>query len=155
MTLFKEVSAAACVLGVIFSIIGSLVPAEKFMPQIRMIFALILVLTIVPKVAGADISFDIPELEKGFSEDGSGRVDRLIAEAIPENICDSLEEILRRNEITPLEISVNINNSGDGSIFITSAEIILPQGTPQSDRDKARLIAEQALGTDKITVKAE
>ena len=152
VTLFREVSAAACVLGVIFSIISSLVPAEKFVPQIRMIFALILVLTIVPRIAGADISFDLPEYYGTAPQDSRAKVDRLLEEAIPQNICDNLEEIFKENGIYPREISVNINNSADGSIFITSAEIILPA---EEDAEKARFIAEQALGTDKITVKAE
>lgn len=155
MDLFREMSAAACILGVIFSVISGLVPSEKFMPQIRMLFALILVLVIVPGAAGADISFDLPEISREIAEASSEKTDRLIMDMIPQNICDSLKEILAEEGIYPTEISVDINNSDDGSISIISAEIILPQGTARSDLEKARLIAVQALGTDEITVKAE
>lgn len=155
MDLFRELSAAACILGVIFSVISGLVPSEKFMPQIRMLFALILVLVIVPGAAEADISFDLPEISREIAQVSSEKTDRLIMDLIPQNICDSLKEILAENGIYPTEISVDINNSDDGSISIISAEIILPQGTARSDEEKARLIAVQALGTDEITVKAE
>lgn len=154
MSTFRDISAAACFLGIVFSIMGNLIPSEKFSGQLRGIFALVLILVIVPRILAADISFDLGDSSAYSYEEAGEKIRRLLDEAIPQNICDSLEEILNDENIYPREISVNVNNSPDGSISIISAEIILePSDSPDSER--VRRIASEALGTDKITVKAE
>lgn len=157
MGTFREVSAAACFLGIIFSIMGNLIPSEKFSGQLRCIFALVLILVIVPRIMGADISFDPWDNSGGSYEYAGEAVERLFEEGVSQNICDSLEEILGKENIYPKEISVNINNSPDGSISIINAEIVLEaSGGADSERaERAEKIASAALGTDKITVRVE
>lgn len=154
MGTFREVSAAACFLGIIFSIMGNMLPSEKFSGQLRVIFALVMLLVIVPRMIGADISLDFGGADSYSYEAAGEAAERILSEGISRNICDSLEEILRDENIYPLEISVNINNSADGSISINSAVIVLgASDSPNAKRTGQ--IAREALGTDEVIVRVE
>ncbi|MDE6592386.1 MAG: hypothetical protein K2K57_04900 [Oscillospiraceae bacterium] len=154
MGTFREVSAAACFLGIVFSIMGNMLPSEKFSGQLRVIFALVMLLVIVPRIIGADISIDFGGADVYSYEAANEAAERILNEGISRNICDSLEEILRNENIYPLEISVNVNNSPDGSISIISAQIVL--GSSDSTNVKrTEQIAREALEIDEVTVQTE
>ncbi|MGN0638689.1 MAG: hypothetical protein ACI4J0_09995 [Huintestinicola sp.] len=154
MDMLCSVSASACVLGIIFSVINSMTPSEKFARQMNIIFSLILILVIVSPFAKGDIELEISDISENIPEDYSyiykEQTDRLISA----NISDNLGQVLSENGIFPLKISVDINNSSDGSISIIGAEIILPDST---DSEAAAKLAAEALGIEKqlIIVKTE
>ncbi len=152
MDILKGSAAAACFLGMIFSILGNMVPSEKFSRQINIIFALIMALVIIPPFMGLQPEF--PELfeENDSAPDTSDIINYRMNEEICGNICDSLADILGDKGIFPAEISVEINNSADGSISITKAEITLTDSTQE---DNARRIVSEALGGAEVTVKIE
>lgn len=154
MSTFREVSAAACFLGIIFSIMGNMLPSEKFSGQLRVIFALVMLLVIVPRIIGADISLDFGGTDVYSYEAAGEAAERILNEGISQNICDSLEEILLSENIYPLEISVNVNNSSDGSISIISALIVLGSSdSPNAKRTEQ--IVRDALGIEKVDVRVE
>ncbi|MCM1577872.1 MAG: hypothetical protein NC078_03635 [Ruminococcus sp.] len=154
MSTFMQVSAAAAVMGVIFSIMGNMLPSDKFAGQLRTVFALVLILVTVPRLVNADISLNLDGFDGytyGHTEDTAGR---FFEENVSRNICDSLREILTAENIYPSEISVNVNNSPDGSISIISAEIILDP-SDSLNAEKAKQLAAEALGisTENVAVK--
>ncbi|MCM1523925.1 MAG: hypothetical protein NC120_05650 [Ruminococcus sp.] len=144
MEMLKASAAAACLLGIIFSVMGSMVATEKFSSQMNIIFTLILILvTVSPFVKnGTDIGGFTAELPDAI--DYSDILEKNLLEEINGNICGSLEDILRENEIAVSKISVETNNYPDGSISITKAEITLISG----NADKARALVRAALGED-------
>lgn len=144
-------AASACFLGVIFSIAENMVPAEKFMPQIRVIFSLIFLLIILPPVARIGTDISIPDFSYDAA-DYTDTVDRLTDLEIRGNISDALGRILIENGYEPVKISVETNNSADGSISIIKAEIIL---TECGDIDSAAALVSSCLGIepDKVEVK--
>lgn len=154
MDMLCSVSASACVLGIIFSVISNMTPSEKFSRQMNIIFSLILILVIVTPFAKGDLTLEMSDITENIPEDYSHiykeQTDRLISA----NISDNLGQVLADKGIFPLKISVDINNSADNSISIIGAEIILPEG---SDSEAAKKLAAEALGTDRslIIVKTE
>lgn len=144
MEIFKASAAAACLLGIIFSCMGSMVATEKFSSQMNVIFTLILILVTASPFAkgGIDISrftADIPDVS-----DYTDIYEKNLNKEINTNICDSLEKILRENGIVSSKISVETNNYPDGSISITKAEITLSEGSMSN----AEAIIAAALGED-------
>ncbi len=151
MEMLKASAAAACLLGIIFAVAEHMLPSEKFSRQINMIFSLIMVLVVVKPFVGAD--FDMPELSGNTAvpEDYSARTERLLEKEIRSNICDSIENRLVIAGINPLEITVDINNSADGSICINRVVVLL---TDDEKTAEAEQIVSDALGdTAEITVK--
>lgn len=147
-------SASACVLGIIFSVINNMTPSEKFARQMNIIFSLILILVIVSPFVKGDIGLEIPDISENIPEDHSYIYSDRTSRLISANISDNLGQALAEEGIFPLKISVDINNSSDGSISIIGAEIILPEG---SDSEGAAKLAAEALGVEKslIIVKTE
>lgn len=152
MDILRGSAVSACFLGIVFSVMGNLVPSEKFARQINVIFSLILALVIIPPFIGADI--ELPDFSDGdrILEDYSEIAEIRLMEEIQENICDSLAELLNGYEIYPLKISVDINNSADGSISINKAEITL---SDERYADAARRIVSEALGGAEVNVQIE
>ncbi len=143
MEMLKAAALSACFLGIIFSVSEGINPSEKLSKQLRVIFSLILIMVTVPKFINSDL--DLSELDPTGEKlkDYTEITQMLIDDRINENICDSLRSILNENGIEPVKISVVINNSSDGSISITEAQIEL---VSEKDRAAAQRIVSQAVG---------
>lgn len=154
MDMLCQMSASACVLGIIFSVINNMTPSEKFARQMNIIFSLILILVIVTPFVSGDLDMEFGDITENIPEDYSYIYNEQTDRLISANISDNLGQALAEKEIFPLKISVDINNSADGSISIIGAEIILTEG---SDREEAAKAAAEALGVEKslIIVKTE
>lgn len=154
MDMLCSASASACVLGIIFSVISNMTPSEKFSRQMNIIFSLILILVIVTPFINGDFTFELADITENIPEDYSYIYEEQTSRLISANISDNLGQVLAESGIFPLKISVDINNSADGSISIIGAEIILPKG---SDFDTAKKLAAESLGVERslIIVKTE
>lgn len=154
MDMLCQVSASACVLGIIFSVISNMTPSEKFARQMNIIFSLILILVIVTPFTDGEFDLEIHDISENIPEDNSYLYSQQTDRLISANISDNLGQVLSEKGIFPLKISVDINNSEGGSISIIEAEIILPKG---SDSGTAKKLAAEALGIDPslIIVKTE
>ena len=147
-------AASACVLGIIFSVLKNMTPSEKFSGQINMIFSLILILVIAAPFADIQLDGDMFDFTDSLPDDYSEIYDRQTDRLISANISESLGNELASHGLNPIKISVDINNSADGSISITGAEIIIEDSSQIKAAEKA---ASQALGIDSsfVNVKAE
>ena len=147
-------AASACVLGIIFSVLKNMTPSEKFSGQINMIFSLILILVIASSFADIQLDSDILDFSETVPDDYSEIYDRRTERLISANISEKLGNELASRGIDPIKISVDINNSADGSISITGAEIIIEDSSQIKAAEKA---AAQALGIDIsfVNVKSE
>ncbi|MDD6991079.1 MAG: hypothetical protein PUI48_04550 [Oscillospiraceae bacterium] len=154
MDMLCSVSASACILGIIFSVINNMTPSEKFSRQMNIIFSLILILVIFSPFAKGDFKLDMSDISENIPEDYSYIYNEQTGRLISANISDNLGQALSEKGIFPLKISVDINNSADSSISIIGAEIILAD---RSDSKAAAKTAAEALGVDRslIIVKTE
>ena len=154
MDMFCASAASACVLGIIFSVLKNMTPSEKFSGQINMIFSLILILVIATPFADIQLDGDMFDFTDSLPDDYSEIYDRQTDRLISANISESLGNELASRGIKPIKISVDINNSADGSISITGAEIIIEDSSQIKAAEKA---AAQALGIDIsfVNVKSE
>lgn len=154
MDMLCQMSASACVLGILFSVISNMTPSEKFSRQMNIIFSLILILVIVTPFADGEFDLEMSQISESTPEDYSYIYNEQTDRLISENISDNLGQALAEKEIFPLKISVDINNSADGSISIIGAEIILADS---SDSEGAAKLAAEALGVERslIIVKTE
>lgn len=152
MDMLRGAAASACFLGIVFSVMENMIPSEKFAKQIKVIFSLILALVIIPPFIGAEI--DIPDFDiSGAEQEDYSKITEIrLEEEICSNICDSLTQMLHGYEIYPEKISVDINNSADGSISITKAEITLDSSEKAAAAEK--IISEALVGAD-VSVKIE
>ncbi len=152
MDMLRSSAAAACFLGVIFSMLSNIVPSDKFNKQINIIFALILILAVIPPFMDAEFDLSANVISEEGIYDYSEIYNAQLNRQTQSNITEEMRKIFEQNGINTVKISVDVNNSADGSISITKAEIVI------ADREKlseARKIASAALGRETdITVTA-
>lgn len=155
MEAFRMVSAAACFLGIVITIFSSLYPSDKFAKQMKMIFSLIFVISIMkPLLSG---KFDFPIISEAvaasadyYSSLNDNTYDYFIR-SVESNISHSLETALNEKNIYPKEIETSVNISDSGSISINEVRLVLED---MNDYQEAVKCIREAAESD-VTVVAE
>ncbi len=144
MEIFRKIAGTACFLGIVITIFSSLYPSEKFAKQMKIIFSLIFILSVVkPFLAGR---IDIPEIN-GTVAASTEKYEAMNEEAyyyfissVESNISASLETALNEIGIYPVKIETSINISDSGGISINEVRLFL------ENEDKADEARECILG---------
>lgn len=118
---------SAGILAVVMNIFESIYPTEKYAKQMRIIFSLILVLTLFkPIYESIDGVYDAVEsvevLNDNISESDDNTFEYFKG-AVERNISSRLSEILAENNISVKEIKTSINISESGGISINEVKI--------------------------------
>lgn len=155
MESFRLISITACFLGIVITIFNSLYPSEKFAKQVKVIFSLIFILSIIKPFAAGKTA--LPETEYAVSASAE-RYEALgdsaygyFVSSVESNISASLAAKLREKNIYPEEIETSINISDNGSISINEVKITLKDITQRSEAE--RCIKEAADSGVTVTVK--
>ena len=143
MAAFRMISLTACFLGIVITIFSRLYPSERFEKQMKTIFSLIFVLSIVTPIAQDKL--DLPDISKTITASSDyyqsirENTDEYFIRALESNISANLKAKLNEAEFYPLEIQTNVNISEDNSISINEVRLIM-QSSEYSDAIK-KLIA--------------
>lgn len=144
---FRAVSVTACFLGIVIAVFNSLYPSEKFAGQLKIIFSLIFILSLIKPIAGGKLDF--PEIAEAaaassdYYESLGGRADDYFIQSAENNISAAVEAILHKNEIYPEEVETSINISEDYSISISEVKIALKNA---ADAEAARRCVSEQIG---------
>lgn len=123
------ISGTACFLGIVITIFRSLYPSEKFSKQMKMIFSLIFIISVVKPFASGKVSF--PEINENISANEEYYAEKneeaynYFVRSVEENINSSLEAALNEINIYPANIQTSINISENGSISINEVKLVL------------------------------
>lgn len=154
MQTFRLIAMTACFLGIVITIFNSLYPSEKFSKQVKMIFSLIFILSIVKPIAAGKLT--LPEIGETvyassdyYSSLNDNTYDYFIR-SVENNISASLETKLHEKNIYPEEIQTSINISDNSSISINEVIITLKDMTVSSMA--VQCINEATEGEAKVTV---
>ncbi len=155
MATFQMISLTACFLGIVITIFSRLYPSEKFEKQMKTIFSLIFILSIVTPIAKNDLHLpDISETitaSSDYYQSLSENTDEYFIKALENNISANLKSKLNKAEFYPLEIHTSVNISADNSISINEVRVIM-QNADYSDEIK-KLITENVGVNTAVTVK--
>ncbi len=127
METFQMISFTACFLGIVITIFSRLYPSEKFEKQMKTIFSLIFILSIVTPIAKNE--FNLPEISEtvtastDYYKSISENADEYFIRALENNISANLKTELNKAEIYPSEIQINVNISEDSSISINEVRV--------------------------------
>jgi hypothetical protein len=124
----RAIAAVACFAGIVISMIDVLAPSDKFLKQMKMMFALMFLLCVVTPVAKGDITFDdfaVSASVESDLRDSQAAGDEYFTRAVENNISRNLADILRTGgiETEKIETSINISESGGISIIVIEAFI--------------------------------
>ena len=129
MEAFRLMAGTACFLGIVITIFSSLYPSDKFAKQMKIIFSLIFILSVIKPVAQG--KFDFPEFSETvsvsadyYSSLNDNAFDYFIR-SVESNISFSLGSALNEKNIYPLEIQTSVNISDSGSISINEVRLVL------------------------------
>lgn len=127
MNEIQLVVISAGILAVVMNIFESIYPAEKYAKQMRIIFALIFVLTLSKPLMNSieglsDTAESIDVINSDISESTDNTLDYFKG-AVERNISSRLSDKLAENNIAVKEIKTSINISEDGSISINEVKI--------------------------------
>ncbi len=127
MNEIQLVIISAGILAVVMNIFESIYPSEKYAKQMRIIFALIFVLTLSKPLMGSIKNLsDTAESIDVINENISGSTDITLdyfKGSVERNISSRLADILLENDIAVKEIKTSINISDNGSISINEVKI--------------------------------
>jgi hypothetical protein len=124
----QAASAVACFAGIVISMIDVLSPSDRFLKQMKIMFALMFILCVVTPIARGEIRFDdfavaaSAETELGNS---AAAGDEYFRRAVESNISRNLEEILSDEGILTQKIKTSINISENGGISINVIEAFI------------------------------
>lgn len=123
----RLVVISAGILAVVMNIFESIYPSEKYAKQMRIIFALIFVLTLSKPLLGcieklADTSESIDVINDNISDSSDKTLD-YFKRSVERNISGRLLDILAENDIDVKEIKTSINIYENGSISINEVKI--------------------------------
>lgn len=155
MATFQMISLTACFLGIVITVFSRLYPSEKFEKQMKTIFSLVFIISIVNPIAQKDLHLpDISETvttSSDYYQSICENTDEYFIKALENNISANLKSELNKAEIYPLEIQTSVNISADSSISINEVRVIM-QSAEYSDEIK-NLIIENVGVNALVTVK--
>lgn len=140
MESFRLMAITACFLGIVITIFNSLYPSEKFAKQVKIIFSLIFILSIIKPFAAGKLY--LPESERAVSASAESynalgdNVYGYFISSVEENISASVAAKLREKNIYPEEIKTSINISDNGSISINEVRITLKDSLQRSEVER-------------------
>ncbi|MDE6762469.1 MAG: stage III sporulation protein AF [Oscillospiraceae bacterium] len=149
METFRAISLTACFLGIVIAVFNSLYPSEKFAGQLKIIFSLIFILSLIKPIASG--RFDLPEIAEAaaassdYYESLGERADDYFVRSAESNISAVVESILHENEIYPEEVETSINISENYSISISEVKIALKNA---ADAESARRCVSEQIGNN-------
>ena len=139
MNLLNNITFVICVLSVGYTAVMMLVP-DRFRAEIRSVFALAGVVTVVGIAAGADMS-ELPQKFEDFEESGIvSENDRLIQAELEARVGEYLESLLREEGIICKKVAVGTTIDSLRRIFITEADIWLDSGYADREGDIKELV---------------
>lgn len=139
MNLLKNITFVICVLSVGYTAVMMLVP-DRFRAEIRSVFALAGVVTVVGMTAGADMS-ELPQKFADFDESGIvSENDLLIQAELEARVGEYLESLLREEGIICKKVSVGTTIDSLRRISITEADIWLDGGYADREGDIKELV---------------
>ena len=129
MDTFRAVAGTACFLGIVITMFSSLYPSEKFAKQMKMIFSLIFILSIVKPFVSGRIGFPdlrgiVPASSDHYEAVSENTYDYFI-DSVERNISSSFENELNKINIYPVRIETSVNISDSGSISINEVRLVL------------------------------
>lgn len=155
MESFRTISLTACFLGIVITIFNSLYPSEKFAKQVKVIFSLIFILSIIKPIAAGKLiqtDYAVSASAERYEALGDSAYSYFLS-SVENNISASLEAKLREKNIYPEEIETSINISDNGSITINEVKITLKDTAERSEAE--RCIKEATESNVTVTVKEQ
>jgi hypothetical protein len=124
----RAAAGVACFVGIVISMIDVLAPSDKFLKQMKIMFALMFILCVVTPIVRGDIKFDTAAVSasvEGELADYEEAGNAYFTGAIERNISRNLQDILQKDGILSEKIktSINISESGGISIIVIEAYI--------------------------------
>lgn len=127
MNEIQLVVISAGAIAVIMNIFESVYPSEKYAKQMRIIFALVFVLTLVRPITNgieslSDAAESIDVINENITESPDNTIEYFKG-SVERNISERLTDILSENNIEVKEIQTSINISENGGISINEVKI--------------------------------
>ncbi|MBQ8569575.1 MAG: hypothetical protein IJ446_10205 [Oscillospiraceae bacterium] len=146
-------AACACFIGVITSVIGIISPSDKLEGLIRTVMSMIFILVIVKGIGGIDTE-KLTETEAYSVQTMlvTENADRYFIMQAEENVSAALKEHLDSKEINADKISVSIDISENGSIYISEVNAQTDKGSVSSAAEALKeAVGEEVTINVKIT----
>lgn len=149
MDAFIIMSRTACFVGLAIALMDTLYPSEKFNRQIRMIFALVFLISMAAPIVKGEVKFEQSGAFDAVSsyEVNSGYAENAAALAAKNGVRDGISSYLEENKIFAEEIQTSINISNNSSISINEIELHLADA---SQSEEAARLLKEAFGDETV-----
>lgn len=153
MESFSMISATACFLGIVITVLSKMYPSDKFEKQMKTIFSLIFLISILTPVLNGNLQLpDISQTVAASSvyyQEISVNADEFFIKSVENNISARLEAALNSEKIFPVEIQTSVNISDSSSISINEVNVTV---TDIELADEVKKCIYANLGEDVIII---
>ncbi len=133
MESFYLISSTACFLGIVIAIFSKLYPSEKFEKQMKTIFSLVFLISVLTPILNGSLTFpDIRETvaaSNSYYQEISENTDIYFIKSVENNISTRLKAELNLHNIFPVEVMTIVNISDDNSISISEVNVTISETT--------------------------
>lgn len=127
MESFSMISATACFLGIVITVLSKMYPSDKFEKQMKTIFSLVFMISILTPVLNGNLQLpDISQTVAASSvyyQEISVNADEFFIKSVENNISARLEAALNSENIFSVEIQTSVNISDSSSISINEVNV--------------------------------
>ena len=152
MESFHMISVTACFLGIVITIFSRLYPSEKFEKQMKTLFSLVFLISVLTSVLNGNLSFpDISETvvaSNSYYTEIYDNSDDYFIRSVENNISMRLKAELNSRNIFPDKIQTSVNISDDNSISISEVNVTV---TGSDDTENTKSYIYSCIG-DKVKI---
>lgn len=155
METFRNITFIACLISIVISMFDIITLEGKFKKQVRLIFALVFVISVINPILHGKIDLSINENIKIEETEEYVMANNIFYDSLAENYSDNIENILKEklliNEIKPEKIYVNVNINQDNCIDINEVRIVLAL-EHKNKTDKVTEIIKNEIGNYPVKI---
>ena len=144
METLRIIAFLACFLSVAISMLDIIRPDGKFKKQVRLIFSLVFLISIITPIMHNDINLDVLESEDIKQTSEYRAVCDTFYNSLSDNYSDNLEKALcaklQINNVNPKEISVIVNIDENNCINIIEVQIVLAVQDKNNENKSVKII---------------
>ncbi len=155
MEAFRGIVLIACLSSIAISMFDIITPEGKFKKQVRLIFSLVFLITIITPIMKNEIELDFDDFTSIQATAEFAMVQDTFNQSLADGFCENLENSLKYrlsiNEINAKEISVIININNNDCIDIIEVKIVLAV-QDKNKSDKVKSLIKQEIGEYPVTI---
>lgn len=144
METIRYIIMIACFVGIAISMLDIITPEDKLKKQIRLIFSLVFIITIMSPIVKGKVKFETPDLENIKNSDAylgvTNTYNNALADYFAVNIENNINEKLKVNDIYTKQVDLVTKTDDQQRIDISEVKVSLENNQRNLEKKATEII---------------